>query len=998
MNHPSQFTLEKYAQQLLDEREADSVHEHLDVCRECEVVIHKLEANLRGKLTDASASQSGELAIAASDLPCMLMVDAICDHRFQHSIQSEELPRTIGNYELKEMIGQGGMGVVYLATHLALQRDVAVKLVHINRLGNSHATNRFQREIIASGRLQHPNIVHVLDAGDEDGVHYLVMELLEGKDVSRLRKSRGMTVANACEIVRQAALGIHQAHTKKLIHRDIKPSNLFLSAPSGGRQVPTVKVLDLGLAVLSGGTQTAEDITQTGHAVGTLQYMAPEQFQDARAIDHRADIFSLGMTLLRLLDQQDHVTARNGMAFLHDDGQTAKALRKLNLPKGLVAALRQSLAADPTKRFASAADLAKALYPYCESAELGQLIQHDPEVPVELGATQGAQSPRPLGRLTWQPLNIAGGVAAAALICVAYFLGWFSASIPDEINFSPPLRVSELCSSSVDEMTYISPDGLYAIIESSRENGITRALYATSRPTTEALFERPDGQSLAGLKGSAFDVRTAVMNGANEIFYHTNDNDTGGRTTFFRSVRSGDDGAFPEGSYVESASLAPKGASCYHLPQWISEDGLRLYYLFENRSPRETQIDRGARRLYVIERESVDAEFGQPSTDPFAKLNDAGITGASLSADELELFFSSERPGGQGGSDIWYASRKSTDDPFDNPINVEPINSEKDENSPKLLGDTLYFSSGDATGRDIYITKRATSGRDSQEAIKPPVYGEATLVEELSAAGLDIVNWISPDGKQLIIQSDRENLHQVRLYLASLDEESSKFTEPDARLFAQVNDSGYSANSGVMSPDFSELFYLSSWSGDGQRSFFRTARHDATSVFPAGEFLEEVSMGPDGGRLFHYPMWMSHDGLRLYFLLIRYYSKTEKFPLSRRWYVAARPSISEPFGKPSDAVFRNVPHTYIGGGSLSSDELEFYFTARRNGEFNSDGEIWYCRRNHSSEPFCAPVRITSLNTALHESYPKLSGDKIYFSRGEGSEFNIYCATRLDKQP
>src|SRR5262249_36648202 len=155
-------------------------------------------------------------------------------------------PSTLGQYQLLEKIGQGGMGTVYRALHPRLKKGVAVKVLSPSRTGDARAVARFQREMEAVGQLEDPHIVRATDAGEADGVHFLVMELIDGTDLSHLVRRRGpLDVADACELIRQAALGLQHAHEHGLVHRDVKPSNLLLSVRG------ELKVLDLGLALLS---------------------------------------------------------------------------------------------------------------------------------------------------------------------------------------------------------------------------------------------------------------------------------------------------------------------------------------------------------------------------------------------------------------------------------------------------------------------------------------------------------------------------------------------------------------------------------------------------------------------------------------------------------------------------------------------------------------------------------------------------------------------------
>ncbi len=200
------------------------------------------------------------------------------------------------DYQLLEEIGEGGMGTVYRALHTELEKIVALKVLPTEQTKDERAVNRFKREMKAVGKVDHPNIVRATDAGEVDGTHFLVMEYVEGIDLSKLVKRVGpVPIADACELVRQAAIGLQHAHEHGLVHRDVKPSNLIL-AKNG-----QTKVLDLGLARLHGQNAPQENLTSTHQMMGTVDYMAPEQFENAHGVDIRADIYGLGCTLYKLL-------------------------------------------------------------------------------------------------------------------------------------------------------------------------------------------------------------------------------------------------------------------------------------------------------------------------------------------------------------------------------------------------------------------------------------------------------------------------------------------------------------------------------------------------------------------------------------------------------------------------------------------------------------------------------------------------------------------------
>jgi WD40 repeat protein/serine/threonine protein kinase len=290
----------------------------------------------------------------------------------------------LGPYRILDSLGEGGMGQVFKAHHQLMKRVVALKVIRKEKLANPETVRRFYAEVSAAAQLAHPNIVLAFDAGEVGSVHYFAMEYVEGFDLARLVKQSGPPpVWQACDFIRQAALGLQHAHECGLIHRDIKPANLLVTrwtaatdrAKSGSNAGATgqralVKILDMGLARLEDSSSTAKEsgATQEGKLLGTPDYLAPEQARDAHRADVRSDLYSLGCTFYYLLTGQPPFRGKSVMEVLlkhqMDPPPPLQQLRP-EVPPPVAAIVSRLMAKRPEERYASAAEVALALEPFC---------------------------------------------------------------------------------------------------------------------------------------------------------------------------------------------------------------------------------------------------------------------------------------------------------------------------------------------------------------------------------------------------------------------------------------------------------------------------------------------------------------------------------------------------------------------------------------------------------------------------------------------------------
>lgn len=280
----------------------------------------------------------------------------------------------LGQYRILDELGQGGMGHVFKAEHMAMGRLVALKILNSTLLQTERARQLFHREVKAAARLNHPNIVTAFDANQVGDRVFLVMEYVDGPNLHDLVKEKGpLPVAQACDYVRQAALGLQYAHDIGMVHRDIKPANLLVqkSTSKAGAASSVVKILDFGLARINtpeDGAADHDSIEVNARTVmGTPDFLSPEQARSLHGVDGRADIYSLGCTLYSLLVGQVPFPGGTPMEKLvRHSTQNPDPVSKLRpeVPAEIVAIVQKMMAKKPEERYQSGAEVAAALMPF----------------------------------------------------------------------------------------------------------------------------------------------------------------------------------------------------------------------------------------------------------------------------------------------------------------------------------------------------------------------------------------------------------------------------------------------------------------------------------------------------------------------------------------------------------------------------------------------------------------------------------------------------------
>lgn len=412
--HPARPQLAAFSLGDLAPEAAAEIEAHVEQCPACSRILLELASDADSFVALLQrAGREQAVTVSSED------TDRSEAKRLAEDAELPDLPPELTDhprYRLMERLGRGGMGDVYQAEHRLMNRLVALKVINRRLLSQPGAVERFHREVQAAARLVHPNIVTAFDAEQAGDLHFLAMEYVPGVDLAQVIKQRGpLQVREACEYVRQAAIGLQHAHEQGMVHRDIKPHNLILAEGH-------VKILDFGLASFANETlnqqialsgqrpasdQVPDRLTSLGAMLGTPDYVAPEQVENPHAVDIRADIYSLGCTLYALLAGRppfsEATVADKIRAHAQQDPEPIERLRP-DVPAELAEIIRHMLAKDPADRPATPREVAESLAAFVQ-----------PEV--VRGATTGSRRRLSSVRLRW--LAIPGPIRRLAVATAA---------------------------------------------------------------------------------------------------------------------------------------------------------------------------------------------------------------------------------------------------------------------------------------------------------------------------------------------------------------------------------------------------------------------------------------------------------------------------------------------------------------------------------------------------------------------------------------------------
>ena len=678
----------------------------------------------------------------------------------------------LGNYVLLDKIGAGGMGQVFKAQHGRMKRMVALKVLPAAAMKSEQSVQRFQREVEAAAKLLHPNIVTAFDADEANGVHFLVMEQVDGSDLSHIVNEHGpLPVDTAVDCIIQAARGLEYAHSEGVIHRDIKPANVLIDKKG------TVKILDMGLARVFEAEDTPEDrLTDSGQVMGTCDYMAPEQAEDTRTADHRADIYSLGCTLYRIVTGNKPYEGGSLIQILM--AHRAAPIPSLgeerpDVPASLEATYQKMMAKTPENRYQSMTEVisdleacvAKQRQPVTSEASsdsaLTSFLQNvsEPGVSTKRKATKAAEETIPsraeleTDKNIWRKIvpidrrqrKIFVGVAAGSALLVVLFGIVFMLRTPDGTLVVEVKQADAEILVDDKKIKVTSPGEEPVEVEVVEGKHTLRVTKGGFKTFTKEFTIESGGKEVVSVE-----LRPVEKKVAKKVAVKV-DEELSVVESPAVAATAKESFTLPNGwSFGEPVNLGPTVNTRFDdVHPALSFDGLTMVF-GSDRPGGQGQGD-----LWMCIRKSVSNPFGEPVNLGPTVNTGSGESGPALSANSLTLFFESNRsPGGLGQTDLWMCARKSVRDFFGEPVNLGPtVNSNCVDDCPSLSADglMLLFRSdrpggfGDVDLRDLWMCTR----KSVSDSFGEPV----NLGPTVNTSGADGHPELSSDGLTLFLSS-----------------------------------------------------------------------------------------------------------------------------------------------------------------------------------------------------------------------------------------------------
>ncbi|MFV1981187.1 MAG: protein kinase, partial [Rhodothermia bacterium] len=671
----------------------------------------------------------------------------------------------LGIYEVLEVLGRGGMGVVLKAQDTKLNRIVAVKVLAPEYSAHVTARQRFLREAQAAAAITHSHVVTIYAVDEEHEIPYLAMECIDGKTLQQKIESQGtLDLLEILRIGSQIALGLAAAHAQGLVHRDVNPANILLE-----NGIERAMITDFGLA------RAIDDvaITKAGEVIGTPLFMSPEQARGDK-LDHRSDLFSLGSILYSMCTGRAAFRAESSIATLRrvcDDAP--RPIREVNseIPQWLEEIIQRLMEKSRDERFQTAHEIADLLERHLAHLQ----SPSDAQPPGPLSKTETKAKPRRFGRwLAAGVLLLVVGMLAVGLTestgttnltatVMRFFRPKTDVTIIDKehslVNqehtedISPPenrdtqsaqplFTPTEILTS--DESEWTKPVNLGPNVNSEHFEGAPEL--STDGLTLIFVSDRPGGEGGLDLWMSTRDSVDAPWSTAVNLGPTVNGtkNDTGpslatdGLTLIYDSSRPGGQGHWDlwrctrssrNDSWSEPVNLGYElNARTSERSPTLSADGLTL--LFSAARAGGPSSD-----LAISRRASRQDAWSRPIRLSSEINSESADGGPALSADGLTLIFHSTRPGGSGSSDLWLSSRTSATEAWSEPINLgEIVNTTGNDGNPTLSADgrTLIFEGGrpgTIGGHDLWMSRRVWV--NSVEAMEAEIRRLSSEIERL---------------------------------------------------------------------------------------------------------------------------------------------------------------------------------------------------------------------------------------------------------------------------